>query len=210
MAEPHEVDRARLQLGSWIVGGAILAVVVSLIIVTRGSGGTADKVALLASITTFLGAVVGVFFGVNASGAINAQNAIATSEATQAAGKVADAARQVSETARQATDSAARSVDLTHSLLRQARYVGARAALQPGARAAVWSPVPVEDEDVEELSGDPDEEPSRLVIPLARTLAFDSFSRGIIHVAQPAPAAALFEKSALAAALAEAEANVSR
>lgn len=206
MNETNEVELARLRLGSYIVGGSILAVVLCLMVVVsiKGNGNTTDMVALLGGITTFLGAVVGVFFGVNASGSNHAQSAATAAEANQAAGKVADAARSVSESARQVSETASRSIDASHAFFRDAAARGFGSALTADVQA---QPAPFA-QDVEDLAGDPDDEHTRMVLSGSR--AFEAFTRGVVHLTNAAPADILFSKRVVAVADGEAAANVSR
>ena len=209
----EDTENARIKFGGAIVIFSITSVVVCLAFLLFAASGssTTDKVALMGSITTFLGAVVGVFFGVNASNANGSRNAAVASENIQVVSKVADAAKAATETAQQVTESATRSVDLSHAMLRAARdgaagqgMPAAREASAPGlARSAVG-------EEGEELAGDPDETPTCTVFPSLSALGLDTFARGAIHVATPAPADALFSRAVLASAGAEADAHVNR
>jgi hypothetical protein len=202
MSDPDNLERDRLRLGSYVVGGAILAAVVCLLIVIMAGGGTTvtDKVALIGSITTFLGLVVGVFFGVNSSGSAHARNTASEIETSQAAATVADAAKSVSETARSLSATASRSMDASHALL-QRRVAASRSPTED---------TPTDADEVESLAGDPGEIPTNLIIPSARSLAVDTFARSAIHIANPASAQALFAQQVLSVAATEADANISR
>ena len=217
MSDFQETENTRIRLGAAIVIISILSVLGCLGIILYSDGiaepktTITDKVALLGAVTTFLGAVVGVFFGVNASNANGSRNAATASENIQVADKIADAARTATATAQQATESAARSVGISHAILREAAD-GARSSGAPAPRGASASrPVPSAfSEEGEELAGDPDEPPTRTVFPAGPAIGLDTFARGAIHVAAPASASTLFGQAVLACARAEADAHVSR
>jgi hypothetical protein len=212
VAEIDDLERDRLRLGSYIVGRAILAAAVSLLIVIIADTGkqtptsVTDKVALLGAITTFIGLVVGVFFGVNASGSAHARNTASALETSQAAGTVADAAQSVTDTARALSEPASRSMDAAHALLeRSAAASGLPTADRYGSADTI-----AEGDDVESLAGDLGEAPTKLIIPSARGEAVDTFARGAIHIANPVSAQALFTQQVLAVAAVEADAHVSQ
>lgn len=215
MSDFQEAENTRIRLGATIVITSIISVFSCLAVILYADGAVGskttvtDKVALLGSVTTFLGAVVGVFFGVNASNANGSRNAAAASENIQVAGKIADAARMATETAQQASESAARSVDISHAMLRDAAD-GSRSLGAPRGAPAPGSVAPARAEVGEELAGDPDEPPTRTVFPAVQGVGLDTFARGAIHVAAPAPSSTLFSQAVLASARAEADAHVTR
>lgn len=200
-SDSNDVELVRLKLGAVIVGCSITAVILALIVVCH-SMGTApltatDCVALMGSVTTFMGLAVGILFGVNAGGSARASASEAATQMSSAAGKVADAAKAAADSAQQATDAAARTLDTSHAVWRQ---------LQPSVSATPSSSSSTD--GVEMLAGDPDETATALVLSSARAL--DSFTRGMIHIASPAPAQTLFSSTVLGVADAEAAAGVSR
>ncbi|SEP31808.1 hypothetical protein SAMN04487843_11121 [Methylobacterium sp. ap11] len=86
MADIHDAERLRIQLGSWIVGGAMSATVACLVVIFACIGvNNYNNSSTTGLITTFFSALVGIFLGVKASGAASAKgNAAVTQEATYA------------------------------------------------------------------------------------------------------------------------------
>ncbi|SHG86596.1 hypothetical protein SAMN02745157_4969 [Kaistia soli DSM 19436] len=203
----NNVELSRMRWGAIIVGASIVAAIAALLIVTshltREITAT-DMVALMGTVTTFLGLAVGILFGVNAGNSARANATEATTQMSEAASKVADAAKTATDSAQLATETAARAIDASHTAMRE--LVSQQRALRALPADAVARGEP--EEDVEDLAGDPDDIHTRTVLPTERGL--DSFTRGVVNIANPAPAEALFAKGVLGVAEAEAAAGVSR
>lgn len=202
-ADSNDIELSRLRLGAGIVGGSIIAVIIALFIVTRRMASeisTSDVVAMLGSVTTFLGLAVGILFGVNAGNSARAMASDATTQLGTAAGKVADAAATAANSARQATEAAARTVDSSHAALRE---LTSQPRVAPAGQSAS-SP----QDNVEDLAGDPDDVHTRMVLSAPR--ASDDLARSVVQLAAPVAASSLFPQTVLKVANAEADSGVSR
>ncbi len=201
----NEVEVLRLRMGSLVVGGSIFAVVICLAFVIAAPNAlpnVADKVALMGSVTTFLGAVVGVFFGVNSSGSHRAQNAADTIEQNKTVTTLAAAATT-------ATVSAAQSVANTHAFL--TRMTSAPSTMGFTADMSPPPPQSPPPPPADMVRGDSEETPQALTLPRDHLTGIETFSSPhFIHIDQPVPAADVFDDDALKVASIEAAHNVSR
>ena len=218
------VDRAellRIKLGSSLIIASILAIVVSLaMIIWRIEIKTVtDGVALLGTVTTFLGGVIGVFFGISANSAAHSQSTLAASEASRTAGKAVDAATaamgslDTSRTALvQATQTAARAKDAFQDAIGNLRAVAFQAGPLPGQDlAGAVAGEPRQDAAPTMLAGDPADLPGVLALPAGHDMVLDVLSSVVrLDAAQGASAQQIFGSKLIDIAAKEAEDGVSR
>lgn len=199
-----DADSFRLHWGGAIIITAMVAMLVALLIIL-GVGTDRDvptTLALIGGITTFLSAVVGVFFGVSASGGAAAQGAAAVAAAGQAAAASSDAAaaaHEVAASARQVSLSAARALDQVQ--------MRSGDAFPPGPAGADDL-----EETVEVLRFDPGAPATTLAMPRGLDRLFGRiFTPQHETDAVPGPASgfALFQRT-IKVAQAEAAAGISR
>ncbi|MBV9079399.1 MAG: hypothetical protein JO048_18195, partial [Methylobacteriaceae bacterium] len=198
----EHVERLRIQLGAWIVIAAIVAVILSLLAIVSADkvATVSDKVALLGAITTFLGTTVGIFFGITAGGTNSGHAAASAAENSRAAGKIADATQTVAK-ANQTVSDSIRSFTgsfASPGIERAAASFAADPRSFAGIDRAALAADPATD-DVELLSGDPDEEPASADFSTAAAAGLALFTSGPVHVASPVPPTVLFQHWVLAA-----------
>lgn len=217
-----DVEKHRLNWGGGIIIASMMAMLAALAIIFKFApapdGNVARNLALIGGVTTFLSAVVGVFFGVSAGTSSSVQSnqaavaaglagadaaaaaktaAAASDQAAAASSSAASAAQDVAATARQVADAATRSLDQARQMV-----LAPRSALAvPGSAA--------EDDDVEVLRFDPGAPATTLAVPRGLGQFLEHFFAPRPGPAAPSGGAALFQQ-VLDVARAEAAAGVSR